>query len=310
MIDLASGPSGPQYVETDIITATTDWTRVKSNVWNSGANSSVWVRCVAIGVGGTFAWFDAIKMEASTVATPWTPGFVSSGLILDVGGIQIDGANAVFRLRGSTGGADDTVDLSGRGLTFGDVEVYGDGAGNLVVGGGIENNGLINLGAGSSFPSPVTNGHYFRTDLGMDFKYAAGQWVCSCLHTMSGGSLDGSTSTAQSNHQWLAIPAIDGGSIYIEQVDFAVRRTTGTLNGSNYYDLSLWSAVSASTTLTERAALAVNNATTWPVDTHVRSTVSVGTAVSDVAFRIGIAKTGAPPATYYGVAVTYRYIAT
>ena len=78
-------------------------------------------------------WFDAVKLEASAVVTPWTPGFVGGGVTLDAGGFQVDaGAGGLFRLRGSTAGTRDYVDIGLHGFRFsGDLELYSPAAGIL-----------------------------------------------------------------------------------------------------------------------------------------------------------------------------------
>ena len=118
LIAISTGGTSGSLAISTAITATQDWGRVKTPIWNSGANSSIFVRCFADGAAATFAWFDALKMEASTVVTPWTPGFVGTGVSIDVGGIQVDASpsgGAVMRLQGSTGGARDTVELGAMG---------------------------------------------------------------------------------------------------------------------------------------------------------------------------------------------------
>lgn len=107
-----------------------DWTRYSTPVWNSGAATSVIVRCICDDAGGT-AWFDALKLEASQVVTPWTPGFLGNAVVLDAGGISVDAAGGgVFRLRGSVGGTRDTVEVGGNGLLFaGDTELWSPAAG-------------------------------------------------------------------------------------------------------------------------------------------------------------------------------------
>jgi len=120
-LGLSSTPTGVPEYPTTAVNVTTDWARY-SVTWNSGANTGIYVQ-VRSGTGSSgtaFAWFDAIKLEASTVVTPWTPGFVGTAVSLDAGGLQIDASDGgIFRLRGSTGGTNDRVDLGGNGLTIG-----------------------------------------------------------------------------------------------------------------------------------------------------------------------------------------------
>lgn len=119
-----SGTGGTTFASY-FVGGTQDWTRINTQVWNSGSNSEVYVRCVQNGAVGTTAWFDAVKMEASRVVTPWSPSFLAEAVVLDAGGLQIDGAaGGIFRLRGSNGGTRDRVDLGVNGLKFGgDLEV-------------------------------------------------------------------------------------------------------------------------------------------------------------------------------------------
>ena len=86
---------------------------------------------------GDIFWSDAMKLEEGTVATAWTPGFVGDPVVLDSGGVAIDGsAGGIFRLRGVSGSSNDTVELGDHGLIFGTaVEVYSPAAGDLTVDG-------------------------------------------------------------------------------------------------------------------------------------------------------------------------------
>jgi hypothetical protein len=94
----------------------TDWTRYSTAVWNSGENSTITVRARTQGTGT--AWFDALKMEASLVVTPWQPGYVGTAVVLDAGGLQVDAqAGGIFRLLGSSGGAR-KISLGANGLVL------------------------------------------------------------------------------------------------------------------------------------------------------------------------------------------------
>lgn len=120
-IAVSSGAVTGALEYTTHLVATTDWARY-SIAWNSGANTSIYVVCRSgtSSSGTAYAWFDALKLEASAVVTPWSPGFVGTAVSLDAGGLQIDAsAGGIFRLRGSTGGTDDRVDLGSNGLTIG-----------------------------------------------------------------------------------------------------------------------------------------------------------------------------------------------
>jgi len=120
-------------VATAPLTATRDWFeataydvyRYKTQVWVAPADMDVVVSLRSAGVAGTVSWFDAIKLEESTVATPWSPGAIGA-VVVDAGGLQVDAVKGgVFRMRGSAGGVRDIVELGARGLNFGgDAELY------------------------------------------------------------------------------------------------------------------------------------------------------------------------------------------
>lgn len=82
--------------------------------------------------GQTF-WIDGIKFEEGDFASEWQVNVVSTKVVLDQGAVQIDAANGgLLRLRGSTGGARDTVDLATHGLRLGgDSEIYSPNAGEV-----------------------------------------------------------------------------------------------------------------------------------------------------------------------------------
>lgn len=96
-----------------------------SDAYRTGsAPIDVFVLAWMDGLAGTAALFDALKLEASRVATPWTPGFVGRGVAVDAGGLQVDGANgAVFRLRAADG---TKLELGANGLT-GDAVIQTSG---------------------------------------------------------------------------------------------------------------------------------------------------------------------------------------
>lgn len=127
---------GVTLVATTPVTTTTDWTRYKTAVWNSGAADSVTVQVKTYGAANDIAWFDALKMEASAVATPWTPGMVGTAVVLDAGGVQVDAADGgIFRLRGSGGATRDQIGLGTNGLVFGgDTTLTNPAAGKLAIG--------------------------------------------------------------------------------------------------------------------------------------------------------------------------------
>lgn len=100
-------------------TADTDWTRYATPVFNSGAATSLKVRLRTGSLdAASIAWFDALKLEASKVVTPWTPGFLGEAVVLDAGGLMVDAAaGGVFRLRTGDG---DAIRLTDDGLEMDD----------------------------------------------------------------------------------------------------------------------------------------------------------------------------------------------
>jgi hypothetical protein len=131
-IIISTGATSGTILATTALAAQADFTKLNTAVWDSGANTSVYIRCMVTGAAGTAAWFDAIKMEASSVVTPWQPGYVGAGVAIDAGGLQVDartGHGGIFRLQASAGGARDKVELGTNGLVFGgDTPVYSPAA--------------------------------------------------------------------------------------------------------------------------------------------------------------------------------------
>jgi hypothetical protein len=110
--------------------------RYRSPVWVAPSDMQVSVHLVVAGASGSKAWFDAIKVEESTVATPWTPGAVGASIV-DAGGVQVDGSRgAFFRVRGRNGGLRDVVEGGTTGLMFGtDTELDSPSTGVLAING-------------------------------------------------------------------------------------------------------------------------------------------------------------------------------
>jgi hypothetical protein len=119
-------------VTSDSLTATTDWftpdrrdvNRYKTPVWVADGDKTVWVVLRVGGAAGAQAWFDGIKLEESTVATPWSPAALGA-TVIDAGGVQVDGSKGgVLRYRGTSGGVRHVAEGGATGLVFGgDTEV-------------------------------------------------------------------------------------------------------------------------------------------------------------------------------------------
>ena len=63
---------------------------------------------------------DGTIVEEGTVIRSYTPGLVNSPAVIEGGGVQIDGLQGgILRLRGSSGGLRDVIELGANGLVFG-----------------------------------------------------------------------------------------------------------------------------------------------------------------------------------------------
>jgi hypothetical protein len=135
-------PPGP--VQSDILTGDKTWfdtsardvNRYKTVIWLAPSEMDVYVVLAAQGASGAKAWFDAIKLEESTVATPWSPGAIGA-TVIDAGGVQVDASRGgVFRYKGSLNAARGFVEGGPTGLLFaGDTELTSPSDGVLAADG-------------------------------------------------------------------------------------------------------------------------------------------------------------------------------
>jgi hypothetical protein len=135
-------PTGP--MQSPALAATQDWfnqnrndtVRYRTPIYVAGADGPVYVVLKAGGVAGSTAWFDAIKLEESTVATPWSPGALGA-VVMDAGGLQIDAnRGGILRVKGSAGGARDTFESGVHGMIYGgDTEIASPATGIINVAG-------------------------------------------------------------------------------------------------------------------------------------------------------------------------------
>jgi hypothetical protein len=150
-IEVQEGGGGAQITASD--SAYMDsrvgvWTRISVSFAAAGRSACrILLVSHSSATTGKFAWFDAIQMEASSVITPWKPGFVGQALAIDAGGIIVDGSatgGGIFRLEGADydpGTAPRAVvALGAKGLKFGGstdpVEIESPSAAVIKVGGG------------------------------------------------------------------------------------------------------------------------------------------------------------------------------
>ena len=269
------------------------WVRL-SVPWSSEGASSCRIVLGSYNDATTDAqvWFDAVKLEASTVVTPWQPGYVGSAVAIDAGGMQVDAsAGGVFRLLGSAGVSSEAVTLGVHGLKHGVAE----------------------YGSGTAFPTgTLTAGdRYWRTDLRMEFFWDGTQWVSTQVFSAPLQYPDtsgvGGNTTADEVRGGLTY---DGGlsSAYVE--DVVVNGLVATSNnGSNYWPFSVRRVDGGTAT-----ALVTSSTASWTVATWTRTRTTIGqvfTVAQLDEFELQVtAKTGTPGAWYMWAFVNYRLIAT
>jgi hypothetical protein len=96
-----------------------DVNRYATPIWVAPNDTTVFVMLRSGNVAGAQCWWDGIKLEESSVATPWGPSAVGA-VIIDAGGVQVDGYDGgILRYRGTAGGIRDLVDGGANGLKFG-----------------------------------------------------------------------------------------------------------------------------------------------------------------------------------------------
>lgn len=100
-------------------------TLIQPDIWSNGL------------VVGNEYWVDGVKLEEGRVASTWTPGFVGPAAVHDRVGLQIDAKEGgIFRLRGTSGGVRDLVELGPGGLVIGgDTDLTAPSVGVLAVNG-------------------------------------------------------------------------------------------------------------------------------------------------------------------------------
>jgi hypothetical protein len=217
------------------VVAGQEWGRVQTPVWNSGDNEEIWVRCYINGAGGTAAWFDALKLEASKVVTAWTPGFVGAGVSVDAGGIRVDASpkgGATFRLLGSTGGARDTVELAANGLRFGgDYDLWSPVAKRFDMTGWSVSRPTTAAGGGAGTPgywSRVATGSVTAQFQGQHFLCAWGQtWGTSVINSNGLAYITIQQQAAFGNQPNVIIHSLPGGNGLASDIAVVVTSVAG-----------------------------------------------------------------------------------
>lgn len=132
------------------------WRRMSVTLTTSATTTSVRPMLLLTNTAdaiGNYFWADGVLFEEGTVVRSWTPGFVTQGVTFEGGGLNIDTSRGGrLRLKGSTGGARDQVEVGASGLVFGGssspVQVYSGTANILDVSGDVK--------ASLGFSSPAT----------------------------------------------------------------------------------------------------------------------------------------------------------
>ena len=127
------------------------WRRMSVTLTTSATTTSVRPMLLLTNTAdaiGNYFWADGVLFEEGTVVRSWTPGFVTQGVTFEGGGLNIDTSQGgKLRLKGSTGGARDQVEIGENGLEFGgasnSVQVYSSASGQLDISGSIVATGSI-----------------------------------------------------------------------------------------------------------------------------------------------------------------------
>lgn len=305
-LTLGSTTTGGDLVSVPASTIDTDWTQVGVE-WFSGARTNVYVQCGATGTGT--AWFDTLKLEASPVATQWTPNVLNKAVVLDASGLKVDGSQGGnIRLRGSTGGTRDIVEMGANGLKIGgDVNVSSPAAAQLLFG-----NTSIHSG-GTSFPtSPTVDDRFYHLNRSMEYFWDGTRWLSTFLFvgTLPAALYVPSTGITATQSPTLrgAIPMNGGGSdVWLVDRRLEYMVTGGTaLSGSHKWDTTFEMRDSAD------AATTVNTVTinsgslgVWRV-----STTSINAIAAGFMLTTSWTKTGTPGTVSMAEVYSYRLVAT
>jgi len=103
-IIVADSAAGAAISGTGGVTADQSFMTMTGTYWNSGPRTQVYVAAQVTGAVGTAALFDGLKLEPGRVASPWVPGLLGAGAVVDAGGVQVDAsAGGIMRLRTTDG---------------------------------------------------------------------------------------------------------------------------------------------------------------------------------------------------------------
>jgi hypothetical protein len=319
-------PVGP--VQSPQLIATSDWytatrndtNRYRTPVWVAGADMTVYVVLYASGTSGAKAWWDAVKLEESTVATPWSPGAIGA-TVIDAGGVQVDGnRGGIIRYKGVLAGSRDTVEGGQHALLFAaDTEVYSPSVGALQVGAKavlLAGDVITGPGSGAAFPgSPAANQRFFRTDLGMEFYWNGTRWLSMQVFEANLATglrvLAPVAASIGFAARWPV--SLKGGSdLWLVDVTTEFNIVNGTaLSASHKWVAGFFSRGLNSVTDT---TFATTNIVSGAVNLDRQDIQTIGALLAagtpQAVIAVTWTKTGTPGDIYFDSAVNYRVVAT
>lgn len=313
-----------QVYDVNVLVTSADSTDTESNrdegegwsrIWVSfttGSQTELYVQLRTRGVTtGDVAWFDAAKLEASASLAPWRPSTVSGAVTLDASGIRIDGSQGgTLRMRGSTGGTRDLIELGSHGIELGgDVDIYSPLAKQLSM-------GDVSIAAGgTAFPSsPATGDRYWRTDLGIEFYYDGTRWLSTVLyqaHPTGGDTMPLAASGASGR---MGTPLINGMSdVYLVRAELDFYVVGGTaLSGSHQWVGTYGKVQTGGGGTTTLGTFTINSGTLsqWRAGTAIAIGALMNNGTVHVEIDCSWVKTGTPGNLYPLITLSYRMVAT
>lgn len=136
-----------------------NWYRLTVTFTTDGSTDYVKPVIYLYGTGavGDYLYIDGVQFEEGTVVRSWTPGFVTQSVTVEGGGISVDASKGgALRLRGSTAGLRDIVEVGANGLDFGGSSVaslYSGSASTLNVTGDLSVTGAIKTATNNLDPA-------------------------------------------------------------------------------------------------------------------------------------------------------------
>ncbi len=237
----------------------------------------------------------------SPIIAKWSPNYLSLPLAGDTQGrVQVD----VSSYNPSTGQG--RVRLGGGGSP--DVTITRPAAKVLEL--AASSGGLALRFGGTAFPTaPGTGDLYFRTDLGMWFRYDGTRWVCTCRHALLSIFDVGLSGAGLTTCGRAAPPPLDGCSdIWLERIECSFFVSGGTaLSGTNKW-------VGVVTKQPANTTLATFNIDSGASSVWRRSAAvdidALLTASTQFELETGWTKTGTPGNLYAQWVLNYRLVAT